>query len=127
MEEREHEKTFKGSFVQNCYVISIYDNMEDKTIETICQNTVSIAHARKVSGVIFNFINVAIIDTYTINLFIKTTKVIRLLGLRVVWTGLNPGVVSSLLDFNIDLDSIAISHDIQHGIDIINEKADNSR
>ena len=87
----------------------------------------TIAHARKVSGVIFNFVNVAIIDTYTINLFIKTTKVIRLLGLRVVWTGLNPGVVSSLLDFNIDLDSIAISHDIQHGIDIINEKADNSR
>ena len=115
---------FQGNIINNCYIVSVYDSIEDEKLEKLCENTIITAHGKNLKGVIFSFINVNVIDSYTINLFIDATKVISLLGKYVVWTGLKPGVISSILDFNINTDDIQISSNIEHGIEIINKHAD---
>lgn len=114
----------QGSIIDNCYIASVYDGVEDTKLEELCANTIKESHECNAKGVIFNFRNLHIVDTYTIKLFIDTSKVISLLGPRVIWTRLNPGVVSSILDFNVSLDGIQICHTIENGIDIVNGNAE---
>ena len=123
MEAKEYDNFFQGSIFEGCYIVSIYDSTEDEKLEILCDNTVKTAHSKNLRGVIFSFVNVNIIDSYTIKLFTDVTKVISLLGLKVVWTGLKPGVISSILDFGIDLEGVRISQDIQHGIRLIKNES----
>ena len=120
MEYSSNEKMLQGSILENCYILSVCDDIEDSTLEAFCINAVNSVHDDNLDGVIFNFNNVNVIDSYTVSLFINTTAMIALLGAKVVWVGLNPGVISSILDFDIDLDGIQVGNNISHAIDLIN-------
>lgn len=109
----------KGSIIEDCYVVQISDDVTDKELEAMCRETMEKAHSKNLKGVIFSFINVDIIDCYSIDAFIKATKMIELLGTQVVWSGLKPGVVSTILDFNIKLQGIRTCFDVNESLRVI--------
>ena len=119
MDFSSNEKMLQGSVIENCYVLSVCDDIEDRNLETFCINAVNSVHKESLDGVIFNFNNVNVIDSYTVTLFKNITNMIALLGARAVWVGLRPGVISSILDFGIDLDGIQIGNNISHAIKLI--------
>ena len=119
MDFSSNEKMLQGSVIDGCYILSVCDDIEDSTLEAFCISAVNAVHKDSLDGVIFNFNNVNVIDSYTVTLFKNTTDMIALLGAGAVWVGLSPGVISSILDFGIDLDGIQIGNNISHAIELI--------
>jgi anti-anti-sigma regulatory factor len=115
-----NEKMLQGSVIGSCYILSVCDDIEDSTLEAFCISAVNAVHKDSLDGVIFNFNNVNVIDSYTVTLFKNTTDMIALLGAKTVWVGLSPGVISSILDFQIDLEGIQTGNNISHAIGLIN-------
>ena len=115
-----NEKMLQGSVIENCYILSVCDDIEDSTLEAFCISAINAVHKDSLDGVIFNFNNVNVIDSYTVTLFKNTTDMIALLGAKTVWVGLSPGVISSILDFQIDLEGIQTGNNISHAIGLIN-------
>lgn len=117
-----HENFSQGSVVNRCYIASFYDGLEDEKLKHICDQAVTTAHHRDIEGVIFSFVNVTVMDTFIFKMFLDASRVIKLLGARVIWTGLQPSVVSALIDFNLSIDEIETSMDVDEGISMIHMK-----
>lgn len=108
-----------GSLIGNTFVVQISDSLSDENLSKLCENTIIKAHSKNVKGVLYSFTNVDLIDTITIQKFIDSSKTITLLGVQVVWTGLKPGLISSILDFDIHLDSITTCLNLNEGLEYL--------
>ncbi len=111
----------QGSIINQCYVVSLSDRVEDDNFERLCDEIVENAHEENVIGVIVSFLSVNVIDTYMIQRVIDTTKTISLFASIVVWVGLNPSVITTILDLNLELDSIITRGNIDEGITTIHK------
>ena len=66
------------------------------------------AYGSGITGAILNFAMVGMIDSCIYRAMLKLSKAIGLLGVRVVWAGLSPGVVCALVDLGVPLYDKAI-------------------
>lgn len=114
--------TGQGNVVSNCFVASVHDELEDKQLELFCSGVIETVGNLQISGVVIDFKNVNIIDSYTLSRLVDTTKTIYLFGLKVMWAGLRPGVITTILDMELDIGCIQTGADIQQCVDIINSE-----
>ena len=105
MKELENDLSTSITVIDKSLIVSLAGEMTDDNIDAINNLVIEKAHGANVNGAILNFSAVSVIDTYTYNEFCNMTKAISLMGVRVVWVGLRPGVVSALMDLNIEFDS----------------------
>jgi len=115
------QKFSQGSIVDSCCVVAINDDIDDDQFKKLCNDTVEYACNNKLKGVVINFSNMRVVDTYIMKLLLNVTKVIACLGLKAMWTGLRPGVISSILDLNLDIDGIVAGENVERCILKINE------
>lgn len=90
------------SIVQGCLVASIQSDLYDDLLMKIRRDILDRIQAKTVQGVIFDMSVVRVMDTYIFNHLADTAKMIRLLGVEALFVGFRPGVVSALVDLNID-------------------------
>jgi anti-anti-sigma regulatory factor len=89
-------------------IVTLSDNMTDDRLMEISSIIIGKAHARNILGAVLNFGMVSMIDSYIYKVFADTSRALSLFGVRVVWVGLSPGVVCSMIDLNIELDSATV-------------------
>jgi PAS domain S-box-containing protein len=65
---------------------------------------------------IIDITGVAVVDTHVANTIIQATQAARLLGTRVILTGIRAGVARSLVGLGIDLEAINTRKSLQDGI-----------
>ena len=85
-------------------IVTISDNMADDRIHEISDIIIEQAHRSGASGAILNFAMVSMIDSYIYKTFESTSRALTLFGVKVVWVGLSPGVVCSMIDLGIEPD-----------------------
>jgi len=112
--------SLQGNIIDTCYVVSIYDNIEDEQLKKLCDYTLDVVYNKRINGVVLDLTNMRIVDTYAIELLINTTNVISLLGSMVMWTGLQAGTVSSILDLDLDISKVQVGVNVQSCISKIN-------
>ena len=112
---------FKTSvtIVQKCLIVTFPNDITDKDIELELNRIVAKANSISVLGAIFDLSMLSCLDSYTFELLQKASKVMSLIGVNVVWIGLKPGVVSSLLDLNIDVSCIETALNLEQGFKLI--------
>jgi len=117
------EQIVYGSFIGNCFVLNIQGDIDGDYLRRLYEETLNtIAHHVDLKGTILDFSNISMFDSITFESFKKISKAIALMGKKVVWLGLKPGVVSALVDLDVDSDDIFIAVNLEHGLDLIHSE-----
>ena len=91
------------SIVRNCIVATIPGEIYDDMLIRIRTDILEQVQATKVRGLILDFSTVHALDTFAFNSFTDTAKMASLLGVSIVFVGLQPGVVSALVDLGVEI------------------------
>jgi rsbT antagonist protein RsbS len=115
--------------IDNCLIVALAGEMTDDNIKNILDLVTEKAYRSKVSGVILNFSMVKVMDYYTYRAFRQISGALSLLGVRVVWVGLSPGVVCALIDLNMDLDdkNISMALTLEQGLKMLSASKSKKR
>jgi len=91
------------SVVRNCLVVTIQGELNDDLLLRIRTAILGKVQATKVRGLILDFSTVRALDSFAFNSFTGTAKMASLLGISIVFVGLQPGVVSALVDLGVEI------------------------
>ena len=101
------------SVVRNCLVVSIPGEIHDDMLMRIRADILEKVQATKVRGLILDFSTVRALDTFAFNSFTDTAKMASLLGVTNVFVGLQPGVVSALVDLGVEITDVGTALTIE--------------
>ena len=101
------------SVVRNCLVVTIPGEIHDDMLMRIRADILEKVQATKVRGLILDFSTVRALDTFAFNSFTDTAKMASLLGVTNVFVGLQPGVVSALVDLGVEITDVGTALTIE--------------
>ena len=101
------------SVVRNCLVVTIPGEIHDDMLMKIRTDILEKVQATKVRGLVLDFSTVRALDTFAFNSFTDTAKMASLLGVTNVFVGLQPGVVSALVDLEVEITDIGTALTIE--------------
>lgn len=107
--------------VDGCLIVTLPNDITDNDIKIISSSILMRANKSYIKGVILDFSTAYVIDSHSFKVFEKVSKAISLMGVRVVWIGLRPGVVSSLMDLNVDVSQIKAAVNLEQGLEMISD------
>lgn len=119
MEDLNDNLNTSTTIVNECLIITLPNDIIDEEVEMGFNSILMLVEKYSVKGVILNLSMISSLDTYFFNLLERMAKTIALMGPKVVWVGLRPGVVSALIDLNIDIRKIKAACDLEQGISMI--------
>lgn len=105
--------------VKGCLIVTLPGDITDSEIEIGSRRILMRADKSSIKGVILDFNMISVIDSYTFNIFEKASESLLLMGIMVIWIGLKPGVVSSLMDLNVDIGNVKAAVNLEQAINII--------
>ena len=109
---------------QGCLVVPIQEELSKQAAQQIQGEILKQIHARSLNGVVIDLSGVQIIDSILWEVFTKTTYMIKMLGYPSVITGLNPGVVASIIDLNLDLDKITVAMQLEDALALLTQSTE---
>ena len=101
------------SVVRNCLVVTIPGEIHDDMLMKIRADILGKVQATKVRGLVLDFSTVRALDTFAFNSFTDTAKMASLLGVTNVFVGLQPGVVSALVDLGVEITDVGTALTIE--------------
>ena len=107
------------SKVQDCLLVSIQGMLVDALLGEHRTAIFERIQSMKVNGVIFDFNAVSTLDTFAFKIFVDITKMILLMGMPTVWVALNPGVVSALIDLDVNTKNLYTARTLENGLQLI--------
>jgi anti-anti-sigma regulatory factor len=105
--------------VNGCLIVTLPNYIADDDIQIGINRILIRIDKSSIKGVILDLSMISALDSYGFKTLERAAKTISLMGVTVVWVGLSPGIVSSLLDLNVDVSHIKAAIDLEHGISII--------
>jgi len=108
MEKQYTDITKSVTRIGSNLIAALPDEWTDDCIGDIGQALVQSAYDSDVTGAVLNFARVSMMDSCSYQAMLQLSKAITLMGIRVVWTGLSPGVVCALADLGVPLQDKAI-------------------
>ena len=106
---------------QGCLIVPIQEELSQAAAQSIQQQILKRIHAKSVQGVVIDLAGVQIIDSALWTIFINTTRMIEVMGVPSVLTGLNPGAVASIIDLQLDCDAIATAMHLEDALQILTQ------
>jgi len=105
------------SIVNNCLVVTLQGELYDETLLRIRTDILEKIQATKVRGMILDLCTVRALDSFAYNFLADTARMASLLGVASVFVGLQPGVVSSLVDLDVELADVQTALTMEDGFE----------
>lgn len=121
MKDLEYDLNISITTVQGCVIITLPNEMNDKELEIGMTKVIEKANVSSIVGAILDLSRVSVLDSYAFTALEKTAKAISLMGVMVLWVGFKPGVISALLDLNVDVGSIKAALNLEQGLKMITD------
>lgn len=121
MKDLDYDLKTSVTVVQGCLIITLPNEMTDEEIEIGGNRIIMESNNSIIHGAIFDLSNVSVLDSYAFTALKKTAKAISLMGITVVWIGLRPGIVSSLLDLDVNFNGIKAALNLEQALKIISK------
>ncbi|WPC44324.1 STAS domain-containing protein [Clostridium sp. JS66] len=121
MDEFNNSLNTSVTVVEGCLIVTLPNDTTDDEIKVGSSRILMMANKSSIKGAILDFSMISVLDSYNFKAFEKVSKAISLMGVMVVWVGLKPGVVSALIDLNVDVSNIKAAMNLQHGLKIITD------
>ena len=100
----------------NCLIMPVQSELNEETLNKIREDILAAVQKREVHGVIFDMSTVRILDRFEFKYFIDIAKMTLLLGAQSVFIGLRPGVVSSLVNTDVELNQVRTFLNLESGL-----------
>jgi len=105
------------SILRNCLVVTLNAELYDKTLWRLRTDILQKIHTTRVRGMILDLSTVRVLDSFAFNFLSDTARMASLLGAATVFVGLQPGVVSSLVDLEVKIDDVRTALNIEDGFE----------
>ncbi len=105
--------------VNDCLIVTLPNDITDNDIKTGINGILIRVGKSYIRGVILDLNMVSALDSYGFKILERASKTISLMGVMVVWVSLRPGVVSALMDLNVDVSNIKTAVNLDQGLNMI--------
>lgn len=105
------------SILRNCLVVTLQAELYDQTLWRLRTDILQKIQATKVRGMILDLSTVRVLDSFAFNFLANTARMASLLGAASVFVGLQPGVVSSLVDLEVEIDDVRTALTLEDGFE----------
>lgn len=119
MKDLEIDTETAMSIVRSCLVVTLQGELYDDTLMRIRPDILEKIQATKVRGMILDFCTVRVLDSFAFKFLADTAKMASLLGVTSVFVGLQPGVVSSLVDLEVEINDVRTALTMEDGFEEI--------
>ena len=102
-------------------VASVQADLIEAVLARFQNELLSLIHRVGARGVVFDLSGVDLLDSVEYHGLLRILKMAELLGAKTVISGLRPGIVSSLLDANVDTDGVVATLHTDDAIALIRE------
>lgn len=92
--------------LQGCLLATVQTDLYDDLLVRLRDTVLDAVHAKALKGVVFDMSSVRVLDSYAFNHVAETARMTSLLGVPTLFFGFSPGIVSSLVDLEVDTGSI---------------------
>jgi rsbT antagonist protein RsbS len=111
------------SIYRNCLVVTIQGELYDDLLSRMRTDILEKIQATKARGLVLDFSTVRMLDSFTFNSFADIAKMASLLGATTVFVGLQPGVVSTLVDLSVEIIGVETALTIEDAFEQLHEIA----
>ena len=105
------------SIVNKCLVVTLQGELYDEALLRIRTDILEKIQATKVRGMILDLCTVRTLDSFAFDFLADTARMASLLGVATVFVGLQPGVVSSLVDLDVELADVQTALTMEDGFE----------
>lgn len=95
------------------------DGLEDEPLRAFQAGLLTRVHAGSPRGVVIDVSRVRLLDSSSFALLADAGRMAAMLGARVVFAGFQPGVVSALMNLDVDTESLVTAMTVEHGLELL--------
>ena len=121
MKDLQSDRETAMSILRSCLVVTLPGELDDDTLRRIRTDILESIQAAKIRGMILDLSTVHLLDSFAFNFLADTARMTSLMGVASVFVGLQPGVVSSLVDLEVEIDDIRTALTMEDGFEQIQQ------
>jgi len=95
------------------------DSLEDESLRQFQSGLLGRVHATSPRAVIVDVSRVRLLDSISYALLADAGRMASMLGARVVFSGFQPGVVSTLMDLNVDTSGLVTAVSLEDAMELL--------
>ncbi|MDQ6598172.1 STAS domain-containing protein [Bacillus salipaludis] len=103
----------------NCLLVSIQWELDDQTALQFQENLLQKIHETGAVGVVIDLTSVDMIDSFIAKVLGDVINMSKLMGARVVLTGIQPAVAITLVELGIHLQDVRTALDLEKGLETL--------
>jgi rsbT antagonist protein RsbS len=120
--EKARERTASGQgmhVVDGFLVAQVPGGIEDEALRRFRSDLLARVHATAPKGVVVDVSRVGLLDSASYGLVAGAGRMAAMLGARVVFVGFQPGVVSTLMDLDVDTEDLLTALGLEEGMELL--------
>ncbi|MGM9924939.1 MAG: STAS domain-containing protein [Bacillus sp. (in: firmicutes)] len=106
----------------NCLLVSIQWELDDGTALQFQEDLLSKIHETGANGVVIDLTSVDYIDSFIAKILGDVVSMSKLMGARVVITGIQPAVAITLIELGITLNEVYTALDLEKGLEKLQQE-----
>ncbi|MBS4206472.1 STAS domain-containing protein [Bacillus sp. FJAT-50079] len=101
----------------DCLLVSIQWELDDQTALEFQEDLLQKIHATNARGVVIDITSIDFIDSFIAKVLGDVMDMSKLMGTRVVITGIQPAVAITLIELGIRLEDVMTALDLENGLE----------
>jgi rsbT antagonist protein RsbS len=103
--------------IKDTLIVSLQDDLTDKDAVQFQNNLLEKIYSTKTKGVLIDISLLDIVDSFLGKILSDTSKMIKLLGTKLVLVGMTPSVAITLVELDLQIDGIITALNIDQGLE----------
>ena len=108
--------------LHDCLLISIQWELDDATALQFQEDLLHKIHETNANGVVIDLTSVDIIDSFIAKVLGDVINMSKLMGAKVVITGIQPAVAITLIELGITLSDVMTALDLEKGLEKLQQE-----
>jgi rsbT antagonist protein RsbS len=105
--------------LKNCLLVSIQWELDDQTALQFQEDLLQKIYETGAKGVVIDLTSIDVIDSFIAKVLGDVISMSRLMGAKVVLTGIQPAVAITLIELGIQLEEVQTALDLEKGLDTL--------
>ncbi len=119
MVERNHLQRVALQVTNRCLIATIQIELDDATLAQFQKDLLGAVHQSNVTAVILDLSTVKIMDSYEFAAIRRTVAMVTMMGPKAILVGLQPGVVSALVDMDLSLEGLLTALNLEDALRLL--------
>ncbi|MGV3463955.1 MAG: STAS domain-containing protein [Heyndrickxia sp.] len=106
----------------DCLLVSIQWELDDQTALQFQEDLLHKIHGTNARGVVIDLTSIDIIDSFIAKVLGDVIDMSKLMGAKVVVTGIRPAVAITLIELGIRLEDVSTAIDLENGLEKLQQE-----